>query len=87
VPDRHSIKRKKAERTAYRRAAELVDALTLRAHLLTLDALAQGQHATRRYIALCGQEVIPASLVEPGRSRCQLCVSSASIPMQRLKTS
>jgi hypothetical protein len=44
---RHNIKRKRAERTAHHRAAEVVDARTLRAHLLTTDALADGRHASR----------------------------------------
>src|SRR6185312_3123050 len=57
VPGKHSIKRKRAERTAYRRAVEVVDARTLQAHLLTLDAMAAGQHAGGRYIALCDREV------------------------------
>jgi hypothetical protein len=77
---RHSFKRKRAERTAHHRAAEVVDARTLRAHLLTPDALADGRHAAGRYIALCGQDVLPASLVEPGRGRCTSC---SAIPAQR----
>lgn len=81
---RHSIKRKRAERTARRRAAQVVDARTLRAHLLTPDALADGRHAAGRYIALCGQEILPASLAEPGNGRCPSCVS---IPAQRSRSS
>jgi hypothetical protein len=81
---RHSIKRKKAERTARRRTAEVVDARTLRAHLLTPDALAAGQHAGGRYIALCGQDVLPASLTEPGNGYCPSCIS---IPVQRSRLS
>ena len=83
MPGRHSIKRKKAERAERRGIAEVVDARTLRAHLLTPDALVAGQHAAGRYIALCGQDVLPASLTEPGRGRCPSCVS---IPAQRSKS-
>jgi hypothetical protein len=77
---RHSIKRKRAERTARRRAAEVVDTHTR----LTPDALAAGRHAAGRYIALCGQDVLPASLAELGNGRCPSCVS---IPAQRSRTS
>src|SRR5437868_9143511 len=35
MPGRHSVKRKKAERAEHRGVAEVVDARTLRAHLLT----------------------------------------------------
>jgi hypothetical protein len=73
VPGRHTLKHKKAERTAYRGAAEVVDARTLRAHLLTLDALAAGKSAEGRYLlsaATVNDDVVPASLVEPGCERC-----------------
>jgi hypothetical protein len=83
MPGRHSVKRKKAERAEHRGVAEVVDARTLRAHLLTPDALVAGKHAAGRYIALCGQDVLPASLTEPGRGRCPSCVS---IPTQRSKS-
>ena len=80
---RHSIKWKRAERTAHRRAAEVVDARTLRTHLLTPDALADGRHAVGRYIALCVQDVLPASLTEPGNGRRPSCVP---IPAQRSRS-
>jgi hypothetical protein len=81
MADKHRLKARRAERAAPRhRTVELVDARTLRAHLLTPDALAAGRHASGRYIALCGQDVLPASLVEPGRGRCSSCIS---IPTQR----
>ena len=83
MPGKHTLKRKKAERAGYRRAAEVVDARTLRTHLLTPDALAEGRHAAGRYIALCSQEVVPTSLVESGHGRCASCVSFTSIPAQR----
>lgn len=85
MPGKHTLKRKKAERAEYRRAAEVVDVRTLRAHLLTLDALAEGQYAAGRYVALCGQDVLPASLVEPGRERCASCLAhrAVTVPIQR----
>lgn len=82
MPGKHSLKRKKAERTERRRAAEVVDARTRQAHLLTPDALAAGLSAAGRYIALCGQDVLPASLVEPGNGRCALCIA---VPAQRAR--
>ncbi|MGH3888607.1 MAG: hypothetical protein ACRDSZ_18945 [Pseudonocardiaceae bacterium] len=62
------------------RAAEVVDAGTLKAHLMTLDALAAGRRAAGRYVALCGADVLPAALVTPPRGTCPSC---RSIPSQR----
>lgn len=85
MADKRSIKHNKAERTAYRRAAEVVDAHTLTVHFMTNDALAAGQHPGGRYIALCGEDVLPASLGEPGRERCGSCVArrTVTVPAQR----
>jgi hypothetical protein len=82
---RHRLKgRSVVQRTARHRAIEVVDARTLTAHFLTLDALAAGRLPKGRYITLCGQDVLPASLTEPGRNRCLTCVS---IPRQRSSSS
>jgi hypothetical protein len=82
---RHRLKgRSVVQRTARHRAIEVVDARTLTAHFLTLDALAAGRLPKGRYITLCGQNVLPASLTEPGRNRCLSCVS---IPRQRSRSS
>ena len=83
MPGRHRLKGRRAEQ-AHRRAVEVVDAHTLHVHLLTNDALAAGRHPEGRYIALCGQEVLPASLTDPGHNRCPSCVS---IPAQRSRMS
>jgi hypothetical protein len=77
MPAKHSLKTRRAER---RRAVEVVDAHTFTAHFLTTDALAAGRHPKGRYIALCGREVLPAGLTEPGHGRCSSCVA---IPAQR----
>ena len=79
---KHSIKTRRVQRTS--RYIEVVDARTLTAHFLTLDALAAGRLPHSRYIALCGRDVLPASLTEPGGRRCLFCVS---IPSQRARTS
>ena len=79
--------RHRQRRPAHRalRRSELcpwVDLTTLIEHLLTLNAAAAGRLGGGHYIALCGAEVIPASMVEPGRGFCQPC-RAASIPTQR----
>jgi hypothetical protein len=80
MTSRHRLRDRRVQRTARHRAIEVVDARTLTAHFLTMDALAAGRLPKSRYIALCGQDVLPASLTEAGRSRCPSCVS---IPSQR----
>lgn len=61
---------------------DMVDVRSLLTHLMTPDAAAAGLRG--RYIALCGADVIPASLTEPGQGRCEPCVRiSVSIPNQR----
>lgn len=61
---------------------DMVDVRSLLTHLMTPDAAAAGFRG--RYVALCGADVIPASLTEPGRGRCKPCVRmSVSIPNQR----
>ena len=83
---RHRLKNRRvpAQRFSRHRAIEVVDARTLTAHFLTLDALAAGRLPKGRYIARCGQDVLPASLAEPGRNRCLSCVP---IPRQRSRLS
>ncbi|MGH3889344.1 MAG: hypothetical protein ACRDSZ_22760 [Pseudonocardiaceae bacterium] len=81
---KHSLKGRRVQRTSRHRAVEVVDVRTLTAHFLTMDALAAGRLPKGRYVALCGQDVLPASLTEPGSRRCSSCVS---IPTQRSKTS
>ena len=85
MPGKHRLKTRRAEHTAPRhRPVEVVDAHTLTAHFLTHDALTAGRLPKGRDIALCGQDVLPASLVEPGRGRCSSCIS---IPTQRARMS
>lgn len=81
---RHRLKGGRVLRTSRHRTIEMVDARTLTAHFLTDDALAAGRRPQGRYIALCGQDVVPASLIEAGRNRCPSCVS---IPRQRSRSS
>ena len=58
-----------------RRPVELVDVRTKQAHLLTLTAYEAGFDPHGAYVALCGAEVLPACLVEPGRGLCEPCRS------------
>jgi hypothetical protein len=74
---RHRLKGRRMQHTPRHRAIEVVDARTLTAHFLTVDALAAGRLPEGRYTALCGQDVLPACLTEPGSGRC------VSIPRQR----
>jgi hypothetical protein len=80
---RHRLRNRRVQRTARHRAIEVVDARTLTAHFLTMSALAAGRLPQGRYITLCGQDVLPASLIEAERSRCLSCVS---IPDQRSRS-
>ncbi len=52
------------------RTVDMVDLRTSKVHLLTPDAAAADLK-----VALCGADVIPASLTEPGRGYCQSCRS------------
>jgi hypothetical protein len=51
----------------------IIDARTRVEHLVTDELVAAHRHAGR-YPALCGRELLAASLVEPGRGRCTECV-------------
>lgn len=87
---RHSLRSRRAERTR-RRAVELVDAQTGQAHFMTDSAVAAGQRAKGRYVAICGEEVLPVSLTEPTCGYCPSCFARSqtalSIPAQRSRTS
>jgi hypothetical protein len=60
---------------------ERVDPRTGITHLVTPDAAAAGRVRGGRYLALCGAEVIPAGMTEPGRGHCETC--RTAIPTQR----
>lgn len=81
---RHRLRDRRVQRTVRHRAIEVVDARTLTAHFLTMDALVAGRLPTGSYIALCGHDVLPASFTEAGRSCCPSCVL---IPSQKSRLS
>jgi hypothetical protein len=64
---------------AGRHAVEMVDARTGTAHFLTIDAAADGL-PRGQYVAICGEEVLPAALVAREARYCRLC---APLPVQR----
>jgi hypothetical protein len=66
-----------------RRTVEMVDVRTGQAHYLSADAVTAGRRGGGHYIALCGTEVIPAAMVEPGRGYFRSC--STAIPIQRTR--
>jgi hypothetical protein len=53
----------------------MVDGATRVEHLM-VDPSVEHRHAGR-YLALCGAEVLAASLAEPGRARCRPCREAA----------
>lgn len=53
------------------RAVGITDARTRVEHLMS-DAAMEHRHSGR-YLALCGIEVLAASLTDPGRGQCQHC--------------
>jgi hypothetical protein len=79
---RDAGRHRRADHRARRRdrSIEMVDARTLQAHLLTDEALAAGRRGEGRYVALCGVDVLPASLTAAERGYCTSCVP---IPAQR----
>lgn len=57
------------------RPVGIVDATTRVEHLVS-DPVVEYRHAGR-YLALCGIEVLAASLTEPGRGQCRPCREQA----------
>ena len=55
-------------------AQSMVDAVTLTEHLFDLDSIAESRHQGR-YIALCGIEVLAASMTTKERDFCRECIS------------
>lgn len=48
------------------------------AHLVTGESLAAG-HRAGQYLAMCGQQVLTASVTTPERKRCQVCTQRRSV--------
>ncbi len=75
---RHSKRGARARISGQRgpRPIGITDARTRVEHLMT-DAVAMEHRHTGRYLALCGAEVLAASLLERHRSQCQPCREQA----------
>jgi hypothetical protein len=70
-----------------RRMVDMVDARTGMVHLLTPDAVAAGRSGESRYVAVCGADVVPASLTELEQRYCWPCRSTTTgIPSQRSRS-
>jgi hypothetical protein len=59
----------------------MVEVRTGTAHLLTVDAVAEGL-PRGRYSALCSEDVLPAALIVRQARYCRLCTST-TVPRQR----
>jgi hypothetical protein len=59
------------------RLVALTDVHTGAAHLVTDEAMAAGRRAGGRYAAVCGVDVLPASLTAPERRICHDCAALA----------
>lgn len=51
----------------------VADGLTRVTHRVSSEAMSLGRRAGGRYQAVCGVQLWPASLTEPGRGRCPVC--------------
>ena len=51
----------------------VTDGLTLMTHRVSSEAMSRGPRTRSRYQAVCGVQLWPASLTEPGRERCPAC--------------
>jgi hypothetical protein len=61
--------------TAPPRPIAMTDATTGIAHRVTDESVAAGRRAGGRYVAVCGAQVLAASLTMPERDQCQSCQS------------
>jgi hypothetical protein len=59
------------------RTIEIIDRCTDVAHWVTDHAFAEGSGAGGSYLAICGTEVLPASLCAPPRTHCPACERGA----------
>ena len=59
--------------TASPRPIAMTDATTGTAHRVTDESVAAGRRAGGIYVAVCGAQVLAASLTMPERDQCQSC--------------
>lgn len=60
------------------RLVALTDVHTGAAHLVTDEAMVAGRRAGGHYAAVCGVDVLPASLTAPERRSCRHCAALAA---------
>lgn len=63
--------------TAPPRPIAMTDATTGTEHRVTDESVAAHRRADRRYVAVCGAQVLAASLTMPERDQCQSCTEEA----------
>jgi hypothetical protein len=82
VVGRHRLRGRRV--VTKRRGVEIVDVRTLVAHVLSDAAVVVGRRGGGRYVALCGVEVIPASLtVGPEGGYCGSCTAVPTLRRTR----
>jgi hypothetical protein len=79
---RHQLPRRHETARVVQRTIEMVDH-TGTAHFLTLTAAESGL-PRGRYVAICGEDLVPAALVAREARYCRLC---APVPAQRSRGS
>lgn len=72
---KHSKVQRHTRQVVLRGMVEMVDIRTGDNHLLTPDAAAAGRMAPYHYLALCGADIVPAALIDPGTGYCLPCRS------------
>lgn len=79
MPGRHRRQAAHAQVPAQRgpRPLGITDAHTHVEHLMTDESAVAHRHSGR-YLALCGIEVLAASLTAPGRRHCRRCTAGTS---------
>ncbi|MGH3806728.1 MAG: hypothetical protein ACRDRU_08865 [Pseudonocardiaceae bacterium] len=65
---------------------EMVDRYTRVTHLMTPDATEAAHNPNGRYLALCGAELTPAAMVEPGCGYCLPCLSYYQLSQRSVNT-
>jgi hypothetical protein len=65
---------------------QLIDLRTRVTHLMTPDAAIAGHGPRGHYLALCGAELIPTAMIEPGCGYCLPCLSAYQLSQRTINT-
>ncbi|MGH3684531.1 MAG: hypothetical protein ACRDRU_24015 [Pseudonocardiaceae bacterium] len=82
MPRHRLVKRRGSTPRRRVRVVDMVDRRTRVTHLMTPDAAEAGHSPGGRYLALCGAELTPAAMVEPGCGYCLPCRSFHQLSAQ-----